>query len=171
MLPFYAGSLGFLMTLTTDEFKDRIRNAVSGKVKLTLRSRFHCIVYKSDKLVPEGEINTPLETGSRIPEVPSSENLENWPPDSVIACNTVMNEVVVDRGESPFLTHLDLFADNRFLTKVQADGIIIATPTGSTAYSMAAGGSMVHPTVPCILVTPICAHSLSFRPIILPASK
>ena len=48
-------------------------------------------------------------------------------------------------------------------------GIIIATPTGSTAYSLAAGASMVHPSVPCMIVTPICPHSLSFRSIVVPA--
>lgn len=48
-------------------------------------------------------------------------------------------------------------------------GIIIATPTGSTAYSLAAGASMVHPSVPCMVVTPICPHSLSFRSIVVPS--
>lgn len=48
-------------------------------------------------------------------------------------------------------------------------GLIISTPTGSTAYSVAAGASMIHPNVPCILITPICPHSLSFRPIVVPA--
>lgn len=63
---------------------------------------------------------------------------------------------------------LECFCDDVHLTTVQADGIIFATPTGSTAYSMAAGGSVVHPAVPSILVTPICPHVLSFRSMIFP---
>lgn len=80
----------------------------------------------------------------------------------------VLNEVVVDRGASPYLSNLDCFCDDKYITTVQADGIIMSTPTGSTAYSMSAGGSMVHPSVPAILFTPICPHSLSFRPIVFP---
>src|SRR5688572_6291349 len=92
--------------------------------------------------------------------------------------NQVLNEVVVDRGTSPFLTSLDIYVGDIYVTLVQADGIyyikllgvIIATPTGSTAYNMSAGGSMIHPSVNSILLTPICPHSLSFRPIVLPNS-
>eukprot|EP00178_Gracilaria_changii_P016466 TRINITY_DN4725_c0_g1_i1.p1 TRINITY_DN4725_c0_g1~~TRINITY_DN4725_c0_g1_i1.p1 ORF type:complete len:736 (+),score=76.56 TRINITY_DN4725_c0_g1_i1:223-2430(+) len=82
----------------------------------------------------------------------------------------VLNEVVVDRGASPYLSNLDCYCDGKYITTVQADGIIMSTPTGSTAYSMSAGGSMVHPSVPAILFTPICPHSLSFRPIVFPDS-
>ncbi|KAI5961658.1 UTR1 [Candida pseudojiufengensis] len=80
----------------------------------------------------------------------------------------VLNEVVVDRGPSPFVTQLELYGDGSLLTIAQADGLIIATPTGSTAYSLSAGGSLVHPGVSAISVTPICPHTLSFRPILLP---
>lgn len=82
----------------------------------------------------------------------------------------VLNEVVVDRGASPYLSNLDCFCDGKYITTVQADGVIMSTATGSTAYSMSAGGSMVHPSVPAILFTPICPHSLSFRPIVFPDS-
>lgn len=88
----------------------------------------------------------------------------NWP-----QCFQVLNEVVVDRGPSPYLSNIDLFLDGKHITSVQGDGLIVSTPTGSTAYSGSAGGSMVHPSVPCIMVTPICPHSLSFRPIVVPA--
>lgn len=80
----------------------------------------------------------------------------------------VLNEVVIDRGPSPFVTNLELYGDGSLLTVAQADGLIIATPTGSTAYSLSAGGSLVHPGVSAISVTPICPHTLSFRPILLP---
>jgi NAD+ kinase len=80
----------------------------------------------------------------------------------------VLNEVVIDRGLSPYLTILECFCDDEHLTTVQADGVIFATPTGSTAYSLAAGSSVVHPAVPCILVTPICPHVLSFRSMVFP---
>ena len=82
----------------------------------------------------------------------------------------VLNEVVVNRGNNAFLSKIECYERGRLLTKVQADGIMIATPTGSTAYSVSAGGSMVHPNVPAILFTPVCPHSLSFRPVILPDS-
>jgi NAD kinase len=85
--------------------------------------------------------------------------------------HVVLNEAVIDRGPSPFLSMIEMECDNQHFTTVQGDGIIISTPTGSTAYSLAAGGSMVHPSVPAILVTPICAHTLSFRPLLLPDSS
>ena len=59
----------------------------------------------------------------------------------------VLNEVVIDRGVSPFLCNLECFCDGNFVTHVQGDGLIVSTPTGSTAYNLAAGGSMVHPQV------------------------
>uniref|UniRef100_A0A0D9ZYM5 NAD kinase n=1 Tax=Oryza glumipatula TaxID=40148 RepID=A0A0D9ZYM5_9ORYZ len=80
----------------------------------------------------------------------------------------VLNEVTIDRGMSSYLTYLECYCDSSFVTRVQGDGLIISTTSGSTAYSLAAGGSMVHPQVPGILFTPICPHSLSFRPLILP---
>ncbi|POS87200.1 hypothetical protein EPUL_001601 [Erysiphe pulchra] len=81
-----------------------------------------------------------------------------------------MNEVIVYRGQEAQLAVIEIFVAGRFLTEAVGDGIIIATPTGSTAYSLSSGGSIVHPLVSSILVTPICPRSLSFRPIVLPAN-
>lgn len=84
---------------------------------------------------------------------------------------SVLNEAVVSRGTNPYLSMIECFERGRLIAKVQADGVILSTPTGSTAYSAAAGGSMVHPSVPGILFTPICPHTLSFRPVVLPDSS
>jgi len=83
-----------------------------------------------------------------------------------------LNEILLHRGSSPHLTHLTLTLGSppnaRTLTTAVADGLIIATPTGSTAYSLSAGGSIIHPLVKGIVITPVCARSLSFRPLVLP---
>ena len=83
-----------------------------------------------------------------------------------------LNEILLHRGSSPHLTHLTLTlgppSSSRTLTTAVADGLIIATPTGSTAYSLSAGGSIIHPLVKGIVITPVCARSLSFRPLVLP---
>lgn len=81
-----------------------------------------------------------------------------------------LNEVLIHRGKEPHLAVLDVFVGGRFLTEAVADGMIISTPTGSTAYSLSSGGSIVHPLVPSLLLTPVCARSLSFRPLVLPSS-
>ncbi|KAL8649103.1 MAG: hypothetical protein Q9210_004597 [Variospora velana] len=81
-----------------------------------------------------------------------------------------MNEIIIHRGATPHLVHIAIFIGGRFLTEAVADGMIISTPTGSTAYSLSSGGSIIHPLVDSICLTPICPRSLSFRPLILPAS-
>ncbi|KAF2490538.1 ATP-NAD kinase [Lophium mytilinum] len=81
-----------------------------------------------------------------------------------------LNEVIVHRGSSPHLKIIDVFVGGRFLTEAVADGMIISSPTGSTAYSLSSGGSIVHPLVSSLLLTPICPRSLSFRPLVLPAN-
>jgi NADH kinase len=80
-----------------------------------------------------------------------------------------MNEVIIHRGRDPHLAVLEVFVGGRFLTEAVADGMIVSTPTGSTAYSLSSGGSIIHPLVPSILLTPVCPRSLSFRPLVLPA--
>ena len=78
-----------------------------------------------------------------------------------------MNEVVLGRAESINLMDIEISVGGEPLDKYRADGVIIATPTGSTAYSLSAGGPVLSPRVPAYLVTPICPHSLHSRPIVL----
>lgn len=81
-----------------------------------------------------------------------------------------LNEIVLHRGAAPHLAHISISVSSRHLTYAIADGLIISTPTGSTAYSLSAGGSIIHPLVPSLLLTPICPRSLSFRPLVLPGN-
>ena len=78
-----------------------------------------------------------------------------------------LNDLVVDRGASSRLLSYLLKSNDHMVAKYQADGLIVSTPTGSTAYSLSAGGPVVDPTVSSIIVSPICPHSLTFRPIVL----
>ena len=81
-----------------------------------------------------------------------------------------LNEIILHRGAAPHLAHISISVSSRHLTYAIADGLIISTPTGSTAYSLSAGGSIIHPLVPSLLLTPICPRSLSFRPLVLPSN-
>ena len=78
-----------------------------------------------------------------------------------------LNDFVVDRSASYRLLSCLLKSNGHVVAKYQADGLIVSTPTGSTAYSLAAGGPVVDPTVSSIIVSPICPHSLTVRPIVL----
>ncbi|XP_073961765.1 NAD kinase-like isoform X3 [Choristoneura fumiferana] len=144
VMAFHLGSLGFLTPFQFNNFQEQVMNVLEGHAALTLRSRLQCVVLRSSEGGGGGG------AGGR-------------------KCILVLNEVVVDRGPSPYLSNIDLFLDGKHITSVQGDGLIVSTPTGSTAYAVAAGASMIHPSVPAIMVTPICPHSLSFRPIVVPA--
>ncbi|KAF7829803.1 NAD kinase 2, chloroplastic-like [Senna tora] len=144
VVSFNLGSLGFLTSHHFDDYMQDLRQVIHGN---STRDG----VYITLRMRLQCEI---FRKGKAVPG----------------KVFDVLNEVVIDRGSNPYLSKIECYEHDRLITKVQGDGVIVATPTGSTAYSTAAGGSMVHPNVPCMLFTPICPHSLSFRPVILPDS-
>ncbi|KHG20961.1 NAD kinase 2, chloroplastic [Gossypium arboreum] len=144
VVSFNLGSLGFLTSHTFEDYRQDLKQVIHGNN--TAEG-----VYITLRMRLRCEI---FRNGKAVPG----------------KIFDVLNEVVVDRGSNPYLSKIECYEHDRLITKVQGDGVIVATPTGSTAYSTAAGGSMVHPNVPCMLFTPICPHSLSFRPVILPDS-
>lgn len=82
-----------------------------------------------------------------------------------------VNEVVIHRAQNPCLIDLALYVDGQYLNAFAADGIIVSTPSGSTAYSLAAGGPIVSPDLDAFIITPICPHTISNRPIVLMPRK
>lgn len=82
-----------------------------------------------------------------------------------------MNDVVIHKTQLSRLIELDVNVNGEYLTSYRADGLIFSTPTGSTAYSLSTGGPIIYPTLPAILIAPICPHTFSHRPIVLPSSS
>ncbi|KAJ3157485.1 hypothetical protein HDU86_003377 [Geranomyces michiganensis] len=153
IIPFRLGSLGFLTTFDFGTFRKSVSDLVLGPglqkgLRMNFRMRFSCTVVRHD---PSINFNTPAYGGGA-----HGDTFE------------ILNDLTIDRGPSPFMSQLELYGNENHLTTIHADGLTISTPTGSTAYSLSSGGSLVHPDVSAILVTPICPHTLSFRPMILP---
>lgn len=161
VLSFALGSLGFLTKFDFEDYQSTLTRAFRDGITISLRLRFEGTIMRSQ---------TPKESDKHRDLVEELIGVEvdehrTHKPDRTFE---ILNDIVVDRGPNATMSTIELFGDEEHLTTVQADGICVATPTGSTAYNLAAGGSLCHPENPVILVTAICAHTLSFRPVILP---
>jgi len=94
---------------------------------------------------------------------------ESWRGDEKLSSGFAMNDVVLQRNEHPRMIEFEMSVRGQFVFRLRADGLVLATPAGSTAYALSAGGPIVHPDVNAICVAPICPHILSNRPIVVPA--
>lgn len=141
--------------------------------KILLRNRLRVGIYDSqgrninEHILPTSTAEPDLGPPTDSPLSLNSNNLPNTLNPNPPHLHAI-NEVSIDRGSHPHLAIIDIYVNSHFLTEAVADGILISTPTGSTAYSLSAGGSIVHPLVKSLLITPISPRSLSFRPLVLP---
>ncbi|HEY6394409.1 MAG TPA: NAD(+)/NADH kinase [Candidatus Binataceae bacterium] len=134
------GGLGFLTEVTIAEAQTALARVLDGKFEVDRRITLEAIVVRAG-------------TASR-----NSERFHG------------LNDVVLNKRPLGRMLQLDVVADKKPFCKYSADGLIVATPTGSTAYALSAGGPIVFPTLGVVLLAPICPHTLSNRPVVLPDS-
>ena len=163
VMSFALGSLGFLTKFNYDLFRPILTRAFHEGVTVSLRLRFEATVMRSRPRSDEEDEKSRDLVEELIGEL--ADDVNSHRPDGV---HNIMNDIVLDRGPNATMSGIEMFGDNEHFTTVLGDGVCVATPTGSTAYNLAAGGSLCHPENPVMLVTAIAPHTLSFRPIILP---
>jgi NAD+ kinase len=135
------GHLGFLTYCAPSDAKPALERALKGELPIEERLRLRCVLTRAQ---------------------PSSEG-----PLIKFACN----DAVVSQGALARLIELETLLEGQPITRYRADGLIVSTPTGSTAYNLAAGGPIVTPDVRAVVITPICPHTLTNRPVVAPASS
>jgi NAD+ kinase len=134
------GGLGFLTEVTIEESRAALERVLDGDYEVDRRIMLEAIVERASE------------------ELNRAQSYQAF------------NDVVVGKGPLGRMLELDVLADRTAFCSYRADGLIVATPTGSTAYALAAGGPIVYPTLGAIVLAPICPHTLSNRPVVLPDS-
>lgn len=162
MITFAHGSLGFMANFAFDEhpkvFHELFKMNSEGLHK------------PSDVIGFEKRLRLKLNMGpgcKKVRHIYRGDQLQKYEEVEIKDLH-ILNEVCLDRGPSPYSVQLNIYLFDTLLTHTLGDGVIISTPTGSTAYNLSAGGSIVETTTQCIQLTPLAPHSLSFRPLVLP---
>jgi NAD+ kinase len=147
------------------------RIARAGRDVPILGVNFGSLGFLTEITLPElfGALEATLEGRATIEPPPCSPR--GRPRRSPFADHIVLNDIVITKGAMSRIIEISVTVGDSPVTRFRADGLIIATPTGSTAYNLAAGGPIVHPAVEAIVLTPIAPHTLTNRPVVIPASS
>lgn len=143
------GSLGFLTEITKPELFTSLDAVVEGRATHDLRMMLRAVVGSTDAGPADRAAEATGPARGRV----------------------ALNDIVFTRGALSRMVEVSVWVGGQFLTTVRADGLIVASPTGSTAYNLSAGGPIVHPAMDAILITPIAPHTLTNRPIVVPAER
>jgi NAD+ kinase len=135
------GSLGFLTEVPQSELYQALEHVLSGRAQVSDRMKLRVHVHRGGA------------------------------PDEKIIDSEVLNDVVIAKGTLSRMAEFEATCSGNYVTKYKADGIIVATPTGSTAYSLAANGPILFPSMRGVILAPICPHTLTQRPIVLPDDR
>jgi NAD+ kinase len=135
------GSLGFMTEVPQSEMYPALEQVLAGKSTVSPRMKLRIHLHRGGT--------------SGVPELDAE----------------VLNDAVISKGALSPMAELDTSYGDDYLTTYKADGVIIATPTGSTAYSLAANGPIVYPTMHGVIINPICPHTLTQRPIVVPEDR
>ena len=142
-----SGKLGFMMQTTPGDLDDALERVFDGRYTLDKR------------LVLEGRIANGMLAGTVAADADQD----------VADAFSALNDIVIDKGAICRVIELGIYINDEYVNDVMADGLIVSTPTGSTAYSLAAGGPILAPDMEAIVVSPICPHTLSNRAMVLAA--
>ena len=159
---FHGGNLGFLAIYDTQEFKEIFKELYSHQnFSIIKRKEIKCVVYEKEEKKKENEGIRSFN--KKFTVVGEASNFVGYKEKAVY---NALNEIVLEKTSN--MSYLCLYLENHMLAKIKSDGLICSTATGSTAYSLSAGGPILHNSVDAIIITSICPFSLSFRPMVLP---
>ncbi len=153
MLGINLGHLGFLTCCSPEDAVATLEAALAGELPTESRQRLRCRVYR-----------LPLDKQRARPGSPPLSSAELAP--HLLIERTAVNDVVLSQPAQARLFELDTYIDGDAVTTYRADGLIISTPTGSTAYNLAAGGPILMPNMDALVLSPICPHTLTARPLV-----
>lgn len=148
------GSLGFLTTHPEKNVVSILKKTLNGKMFIKINHFISAKLYRQNQSEKIIKGQNPLPFHKR----------EMRGLDKVFQA---VNDIVIERGALSHLISISVYVNNQYIYSVKADGLIVASPLGSTAYNLAAGGPILHPAVSSFVITPVCSHSLTSRPLII----